>query len=61
MQDLRKTIPNHDYVYGCLISPDVLMLSGSVFTWLEMHCIAPTEWGYYTASLKKIYKSVLPL
>ena len=36
-------------VCGCLITPDISMLSGSVFTELEMHCKTLIEWAYYGA------------
>ena len=34
-------------VCGCLITPNVSMLSGSVFTRLEMHCKTLIKWAYY--------------
>ena len=34
-------------VCGCLITPNVSILSGSVFTRLEMHCKTLIKWAYY--------------
>ena len=34
------------------------MLSGSMFTWLEMHCNTPIEWVYYTATKVPIQKDL---
>ena len=58
MQNLRKIIANYDYVCGCLITPDVSMLSDSVFTRLEMHCNTPIEWAYYTTTKVSIQKDL---
>ena len=49
-QELKNVIRKYDHVCGCLITPDVSILSGSVFTWLEMHCKTPIEWVYYGAT-----------
>ena len=46
----KNVIRKYDYVCGCLITPDGSMLSGSVFTRLEMHCKTPVEWVYYGAA-----------
>ena len=46
-RELKKVIRKYDYVCGCLITPDVSMLSGYVFTRLEMHCKTPIKWKYY--------------
>ena len=47
---LKNVIRKCDYVCGCLITPDVSMFSGSVFTRLEMHCKTLIEWAYYGAA-----------
>ena len=47
---VKNVIRKYDYVCGCLITPDVSMLSGSVFTRLEMHCKTPIEWAYCGAT-----------
>ena len=49
-RELKNVIRKCDYVCGCLITPDVSMLSRSVFTRLEMHCKTPIEWAYYGAT-----------
>ena len=46
-RELKYVIRKFDYVSGCLFTPDVLMLSRSVFTMVEMHCKTPIEWTYY--------------
>ena len=58
MWDLRKIIPNYDYVCGCLITPDDSMLSGSVFNRLEMQCDTSVEWAYYNATKVSIQKDL---
>ena len=49
-QELKNVIRKYDYVCGCLITPNILMLSGSVFTRLEMHCKTSIKWVYYGAT-----------
>ena len=56
-RELRK-IRTYKYVCGCLITPDVSFLSGTLFTWLEMHCKSPIEWAYYSASKANTRKDV---
>ena len=58
MRDLRKIISNYDYVCSCLISPNVSMLSDSVFTQLEMHCNTPIKCAYNTATKVSIQKDL---
>ena len=50
LRELRKIIRTYEYVCGCLIIPDVSLLSGILFTRLEIHCKSPIEWAYYSAS-----------
>ncbi len=49
-RELRKITRSYDYVCGCLITPDISFLSGTVFTRLEMHCKTPVEWSFYSAN-----------
>ena len=46
------------YKCGCLITLDDSMLSGSMFTRLEMHCNTPTESAYYTVTKVFIQKDL---
>ena len=57
-RELRKIIRMYKYVFGCLITPDVSFLSGTLFMWLEMHCKSPIEWAYYSASKANTRKGV---
>ena len=45
--ELKYVIRKYNYVSGCLITPDILMLSRSVFTMVKIHCKTPIEWTYY--------------
>ena len=58
MRALRKIILSYDYVCGCLITCNVSMLSGTVFTRLEMHCNTPIEWVCYIATKVSIQKDL---
>ena len=49
-RELKNVIRKYDYVRGCLITPDVSMLSGSMFTRPEMHYKTLIEWAYYGAT-----------
>ena len=75
-RELRKIIRTYEYLRGCLITPDVSFLSGTLFTRLEMHCKSPIEWACYRVTKAnarkdvcchcskigaKVYKSVLPV
>ena len=57
-RELRKIIRTHKYVCGCLITPDVSLLSGTLFTGLEMHCKSLIKWAYYSASKANTRKGV---
>ena len=73
-RELKNVIRKYDYVCGCLITPDVSMLSGSVFTRLEMHCKimkitaqkdlcchCNKQGAQKDRELKKLFKTVLPI
>ena len=57
-RDLTKIMRMYKYVGGCLITPDVSYLYGTLFTWLGMHCKSPIEWAYYSASKANTRKDV---
>ena len=57
-RELRKIIRTYEYLRGCLITPDVCFLSGTLFTRLKMHCKSPIEWACYSPTKANARKNV---